>query len=68
MENAYVTDFLAKLGANWQAQVDGTDLVIGWGRDFTDVSPLRGVLLGGGSHDPEVQVTVLPIEEISAAD
>lgn len=49
-------------------QPDLEHLVIGWGRDFTDVSPLRGVLLGGGSHDPEVQVTVLPIEEISAAD
>ncbi len=31
------------------------------GRDFSDVSPLRGVILGGGSHDPDVQVTVLPL-------
>jgi transglutaminase-like putative cysteine protease len=31
------------------------------GRDFSDVSPLRGVILGGGSHDPDVQVTVIPL-------
>ncbi|MEB0079805.1 transglutaminase family protein [Pseudomonas sp. CCI3.2] len=34
---------------------------LAWGRDFSDVSPLRGVILGGGSHDPEVEVTVMPI-------
>jgi transglutaminase-like putative cysteine protease len=36
-------------------------ITLAWGRDFADVSPLRGVILGGGSHDPEVQVTVLPL-------
>ncbi|CAN7241641.1 transglutaminase family protein [Pseudomonas sp. LjRoot71] len=36
-------------------------ITLAWGRDFVDVSPLRGVILGGGSHDPEVQVTVLPL-------
>jgi len=35
-------------------------VTLAWGRDFSDVSPLRGVILGGGSHDPDVQVTVLP--------
>ncbi len=35
---------------------------LAWGRDFSDVSPLRGVILGGGSHDPEVRVTVMPVE------
>jgi transglutaminase-like putative cysteine protease len=34
---------------------------LAWGRDFSDVSPLRGVILGGGNHDPEVRVTVMPI-------
>lgn len=38
-------------------------VVLGWGRDFADVSPLRGVLLGGGSHDPEIEVTVVPEAE-----
>jgi transglutaminase-like putative cysteine protease len=32
------------------------------GRDFADVSPLRGVLQGGGSHTLEVAVTVAPLE------
>jgi transglutaminase-like putative cysteine protease len=30
------------------------------GRDFGDVTPLRGVVLGGGRHDLEVAVDVLP--------
>ncbi|MBX8500919.1 transglutaminase family protein [Pseudomonas lijiangensis] len=37
---------------------------LAWGRDFSDVSPLRGVILGGGNHDPEVRVTVMPIGEM----
>ena len=37
-------------------------ITLGWGRDFVDVSPLRGVILGGGSHDPDVRVTVTPLE------
>jgi len=37
----------------------GTDHVaIAWGRDFGDVSPLRGVILGGGSHELSVEVSV----------
>ncbi|QXH73609.1 transglutaminase family protein [Pseudomonas atacamensis] len=35
-------------------------ITLAWGRDFSDVSPLRGVILGGGNHDPEVRVTVMP--------
>ena len=41
-------------------------IILAWGRDFGDVSPLRGVILGGGSHDPEVSVTVMPLEEALA--
>jgi len=36
-------------------------ITLAWGRDFGDVSPLRGVILGGGHHDPVVQVTVMPL-------
>lgn len=36
-------------------------ITLAWGRDFSDVSPLRGVILGGGSHDPDVRVTVMPL-------
>ncbi|HNH42802.1 MAG TPA: transglutaminase family protein [Agitococcus sp.] len=38
-------------------------ITMAWGRDFSDVSPLRGVILGGGSHDLDVRVTVMPITE-----
>ena len=33
------------------------------GRDFADVSPLRGVLQGGGEHTLDVAVTVAPLDE-----
>jgi len=42
---------------------DVEHITLAWGRDFADVSPLRGVILGGGSHDPEVRVTVMPVGE-----
>ena len=37
------------------------------GRDFGDVSPLRGVILGGGSHQLSVTVAVEPIGENAMA-
>lgn len=33
-------------------------VALAWGRDFGDVSPLRGVIIGGGYHHPSVRVTV----------
>ncbi len=36
------------------------------GRDFGDVSPLRGVILGGGAHELEVAVMVMPVEPADA--
>ena len=35
-------------------------VAVAWGRDFGDVSPLRGIILGGGSHELNVNVTVEP--------
>lgn len=35
-------------------------ITLAWGRDFSDISPLRGVILGGGSHELDVKVTVTP--------
>lgn len=35
-------------------------ITLAWGRDFSDVSPLRGVILGGDSHELDVKVTVAP--------
>lgn len=31
-------------------------VVLGYGRDYADVSPVRGVILGGGEHDVSVAV------------
>jgi transglutaminase-like putative cysteine protease len=33
-------------------------ITVAWGRDFGDVSPLRGVIMGGGSHVLSVDVRV----------
>ncbi|HET7775239.1 MAG TPA: transglutaminase family protein, partial [Azospira sp.] len=40
---------------------DTRHITLAWGRDFGDVSPMRGVILGGGAHELEVAVTVLPL-------
>jgi len=46
----------------------GTDHVaVAWGRDFGDVSPLRGVILGGGQHQLSVTVAVEPVDSPGAA-
>ena len=36
------------------------------GRDYSDVSPMRGVLHGGARHTLSVGVTVRPLEELRA--
>lgn len=41
-------------------RVDQDFVTLGWGRDFSDVSPLRGVILGGDAQSLEVNVTVMP--------
>jgi transglutaminase-like putative cysteine protease len=35
-------------------------IALAWGRDFGDVSPLRGVIVGGGRHTLSVRVAVRP--------
>lgn len=37
-------------------------ITIAWGRDYDDVSPISGVLLGGGAHTVEVGVDVVEAE------
>ena len=37
-------------------------VVLGWGRDYGDVSPVRGVILGGGEHTLSVSVDLEPVE------
>ena len=54
-------------GAGW-IDVDPTNdlipsdqhITVAWGRDYGDVSPVKGVILGGGEHTVEVAVDVSP--------
>jgi transglutaminase-like putative cysteine protease len=34
-------------------------ITLAWGRDYGDVSPIRGVILGGGGHSLQVNVDVV---------
>ena len=36
-------------------------ITLAWGRDFSDVSPVRGVILGGGEHTVQVAVDVIAV-------
>jgi transglutaminase-like putative cysteine protease len=46
-------------------RMPGDDYItLATGRDFLDVSPLRGVIRGGAQHELRVAVTVMPIESI----
>ena len=39
-------------------RADTDHITVAWGRDFSDVSPLRGVIVGGGPHRLSVRVSV----------
>jgi len=41
--------------------VSDEHVTLAWGRDFQDVSPLRGIILGGGRHALRVNVDLDPI-------
>ena len=45
--------------------VDDEHVTLAWGRDFGDVTPMRGVILGGGAQRLAVRVTVTPRAEAS---
>lgn len=38
------------------------------GRDYADVIPLRGVVVGGGEHSLDVSVTMTPEDDVSDSD
>ena len=69
--HAWVATWCPNLG--WIA-VDPTNdmpagdrhIVLAWGRDYDDVSPVKGVTLGGGSHGVEVIVKVRPLDAPAA--
>lgn len=68
--HAWVAVFIP--GWGWQ-EVDPTNgcipderyIVLGWGRDFADVTPLKGVMTGGGEHKLTVAVDVIPVTDIT---
>jgi transglutaminase-like putative cysteine protease len=41
-------------------------ITVAYGRDFSDVSPVSGILVGGGSHAIKVSVNVEEAEEGAA--
>lgn len=42
---------------------DQRHITIAWGRDFGDVTPMRGVIVGGSRHELRVSVDVSPLGE-----
>jgi transglutaminase-like putative cysteine protease len=66
--HAWVSVFVP--GAGWldfdpTNNVRPTDghVTLGWGRDYGDITPVKGVSLGGGRQIVEVAVQVKPLEE-----
>ena len=64
--HAWVSVFCPRLG--WvdfdptnRCLVQDEHIVTGWGRDFSDVTPMRGIVLGGGEQELVVSVTVTPL-------
>ncbi len=37
-------------------------ITLAWGRDYGDVSPVNGVMVGGGAHEVKVAVDVRPVD------
>jgi transglutaminase-like putative cysteine protease len=37
-------------------------ITVAWGRDYSDVAPINGIVTGGGDHLIEVGVDVIPVE------
>ncbi|MGV8897967.1 MAG: transglutaminase family protein [Burkholderiaceae bacterium] len=64
--HAWVSVFCPELG--WvdfdptnRCLVQREHITLGWGRDFSDVTPMRGIVLGGGKQKLVVEVTVTPL-------
>ncbi|MDX1946093.1 MAG: transglutaminase family protein [Pirellulaceae bacterium] len=65
--HAWVSAFCPELG--WidfdptNNQIPTTKhITLAWGRDYSDVCPIKGVLVGGGQHRMRVAVEVVPVE------
>jgi transglutaminase-like putative cysteine protease len=46
----------------------GDHFTVAWGRDYSDVSPVKGVALGGGEQVISVEVDVSPEVPAQGAD
>jgi transglutaminase-like putative cysteine protease len=46
---------------------DDEHITLAYGRDYADISPISGIMLGGGEHEVEVGVDVAPVDEANAA-
>jgi transglutaminase-like putative cysteine protease len=65
--HAWVSAYIP--GSGW-VEVDPTNnllvadrhITVAWGRDYSDVSPVRGVAVGSGTHSLEVAVDVVRVE------
>ncbi|NQW08402.1 MAG: transglutaminase family protein [Alphaproteobacteria bacterium] len=42
-------------------------ITLAWGRDYADVSPVKGAIVGGGKHEVKVDVDVRPLDNQAAA-
>lgn len=64
--HAWVSAYCPELGwvdfdpTNNVVPTDG-HVTLAWGRDYSDVSPLRGVIFGGGDHVIKVAVAITPL-------
>lgn len=65
--HAWVSVFIP--GAGWidfdptnNLMPTDTHVTVGWGRDYGDLTPVKGVTLGGGGQVVEVEVYVKPVE------
>ena len=64
--HAWISVFIP--GRGWQAFDPTNDvlpsenhLTLAWGRDYGDVTPVKGIAIGGGGHTVEVEVEVRPL-------
>jgi transglutaminase-like putative cysteine protease len=68
--HAWVSTFLPDFGwidfdpAN-NVQPSDSHITVAYGRDFSDVTPVRGVILGGGRHALRVSVDVSEVDPAS---
>jgi transglutaminase-like putative cysteine protease len=66
--HAWVAVFVP--GSGWLAFDPTNDMIprdghvtVAWGRDYGDVTPVKGIALGGGEQTVQVEVRVTPFEE-----